>query len=88
MSIPLLMDFYIKTFALPSGLVFVFFYSWSMVSFFLVPALLIIELGVMVSQFFRQSVGGIIPFKWHVGATLVGFLAIAVALWVRYLDVP
>jgi hypothetical protein len=88
MSSPFFMAYYIKTLALPSGLVFVFFYSWSIVSVFVVPALVILELGVLVSRLFRKPMIGGVPIKWHAAALMVGCVAITVALWVRHLDVP
>jgi len=84
MSIPLFLSYNIKHVLFPEGLPFVFLFSWGLVSVFLVPILLLIEIVVLWTLL--QSPGdnlGSIHVMYTICSICVAILSIAVFYVVR-----
>lgn len=84
MSIPLFLSYNIKHVVFPEGLPFVILFSWGLVSVFLVPILLLVEIGVLCSLLLSSELSvGSTQVAYTSFAIFVAAGSIAVFLFVR-----
>jgi hypothetical protein len=85
MSVPLLLSYNLKFGPFPSGLIYALVWSWSVLSYFAVPVLLVAE--CIVSGWIGLKYAGAertAPLRWHILAILVAGIGETVAIFVSH----
>jgi hypothetical protein len=84
-SVPLLLSYNLKFGPFLPGIIYAVVWSWAVVSYFLVPVLLAVELGVGAWVAFKTVGPERKVLSWHVAAALIAVAAETTALLVRRL---
>lgn len=85
MSVPMLLSYNLKFGPFPPGIIYAAVWSWAIVSYFLLPVLLVVEFGFAAWVAFRTVGPERKVLSWHIVAILIAVAAETTAIFVRRL---